>query len=64
MAWNMGYKILMYSGEMSTAMVGFRFDTLNKHFLVTWGSLMDLVLWERNQIQTEQSTYRRIMRST
>lgn len=27
MAWNMGYKILMYSGEMSTAMVGFRFDT-------------------------------------
>lgn len=32
MAWNMGYKILMYSGEMSTAMVGFRFDTLNKHF--------------------------------
>lgn len=31
-AWNMGYKILMYSGEMSTAMVGFRFDTLNKHF--------------------------------
>lgn len=25
-AWNMGYKILMYSGEMSTAMVGFRFD--------------------------------------
>lgn len=32
MAWNMDYKILMYSGEMSTAMVGFRFDTLNKHF--------------------------------
>jgi len=31
-AWNMDYKILMYSGEMSTAMVGFRFDTLNKHF--------------------------------
>lgn len=31
-AWNMGYKILFYSGEMSTAMVGFRFDTLNKHF--------------------------------
>lgn len=32
MAWNMGYKVLFYSGEMSTAMVGFRFDTLNKHF--------------------------------
>lgn len=31
-AWNMDYKILFYSGEMSTAMVGFRFDTLNKHF--------------------------------
>lgn len=31
-AWNMGYKILFYSGEMSTEMVGFRFDTLNKHF--------------------------------
>lgn len=31
-AWNMGYKILFYSGEMSKEMVGFRFDTLNKHF--------------------------------
>jgi replicative DNA helicase len=31
-AWNMGYKILFYSGEMSREMVGFRFDTLNKHF--------------------------------
>ena len=31
-AWNMGYKILFYSGEMSNEMVGFRFDTLNKHF--------------------------------
>lgn len=31
-AWNLGYKILMYSGEMSKEMVGFRFDTLNKHF--------------------------------
>jgi replicative DNA helicase len=32
MAWNMGYKVLMYSGEMSKEMVGFRFDTLNSHF--------------------------------
>lgn len=31
-AWNLGYKILFYSGEMSREMVGFRFDTLNKHF--------------------------------
>lgn len=31
-AWKMGYKILFYSGEMSREMVGFRFDTLNKHF--------------------------------
>lgn len=31
-AWNMGYKILMYSGEMSKEIIGFRFDTLNKHF--------------------------------
>lgn len=31
-AWKLGYKILMYSGEMSKEMVGFRFDTLNKHF--------------------------------
>lgn len=31
-AWNMGYKILFYSGEMSKEMIGFRFDTLNKHF--------------------------------
>ena len=31
-AWNMGYKILFYSGEMSRDIVGFRFDTLNKHF--------------------------------
>ena len=27
-----GYKILHYSGEMSVEMVGFRFDTLHKHF--------------------------------
>lgn len=31
-AWQLGYKILFYSGEMSREMVGFRFDTLNKHF--------------------------------
>lgn len=31
-AWKLGYKILFYSGEMSKGMVGFRFDTLNKHF--------------------------------
>lgn len=31
-AWNLGYKILFYSGEMSREMMGFRFDTLNKHF--------------------------------
>lgn len=31
-AWKLGYKILFYSGEMSKEMVGFRFDTLNKHF--------------------------------
>ena len=32
MAWEAGYKILQYSGEMSVEMVGFRFDTLHKHF--------------------------------
>ncbi|AVM69754.1 DNA helicase [Lachnospiraceae bacterium oral taxon 500] len=32
MAWKLGHKILFYSGEMSKEMVGFRFDTLNKHF--------------------------------
>lgn len=31
-AWSMGYKILFYSGEMSREIIGFRFDTLNKHF--------------------------------
>lgn len=31
-AWKLGYRILFYSGEMSREMVGFRFDTLNKHF--------------------------------
>ena len=31
-AWNAGYKVLHYSGEMSVEMVGFRFDTLNKHY--------------------------------
>lgn len=32
MAWEAGYKVLHYSGEMSVEMVGFRFDTLHKHF--------------------------------
>lgn len=31
-AYNMDYKILFYSGEMSREIIGFRFDTLNKHF--------------------------------
>ena len=31
-AWSLGYKILFYSGEMSREIIGFRFDTLNKHF--------------------------------
>lgn len=31
-AFNLGYKILFYSGEMSKEIIGFRFDTLNKHF--------------------------------
>lgn len=31
-AWEAGYKVLHYSGEMSVEMVGFRFDTLHKHF--------------------------------
>lgn len=31
-AWSLGYKILFYSGEMSREIMGFRFDTLNKHF--------------------------------
>ncbi len=31
-AFNLGYKILFYSGEMSREIIGFRFDTLNKHF--------------------------------
>ena len=31
-AWSMDYKILFYSGEMSREIIGFRFDTLNKHF--------------------------------
>lgn len=30
--WQMGYKVLFYSGEMSKDIMGFRFDTLNKHF--------------------------------
>lgn len=31
-AWSMDYKVLFYSGEMSREIIGFRFDTLNKHF--------------------------------
>lgn len=31
-AWSLGYKILFYSGEMGSEIIGFRFDTLNKHF--------------------------------
>lgn len=31
-AWQLGYKILFYSGEMSADMIGFRFDTLYHHF--------------------------------
>ena len=31
-AWRMEYKVLFYSGEMSNEIMGFRFDTLNKHF--------------------------------
>lgn len=32
MAWALGYKVLFYSGEMSREVVGYRFDTLYKHF--------------------------------
>lgn len=31
-AWNDKKRVLLYSGEMSKNIVGFRFDTLNKHF--------------------------------
>lgn len=31
-AWKQGYKVLHYSGEMGHTLVGFRFDTLNRHF--------------------------------
>lgn len=31
-AWKTGKKVLLYSGEMSTTLVGYRFDTLNEHF--------------------------------
>lgn len=31
-AWKAGVPVLMYSGEMSKEIIGFRFDTLNKHF--------------------------------
>lgn len=32
MAWLAGKRVLLYSGEMSALMIGFRFDTLAKHF--------------------------------
>jgi replicative DNA helicase len=32
MAWKAGNTILLYSGEMSKHLVGFRFDSLNEHF--------------------------------
>lgn len=32
MAWSQGKKVLFYSGEMSRDVVGYRFDTLYKHF--------------------------------
>jgi replicative DNA helicase len=31
-AWLSGQRVLLYSGEMSETLVGFRFDTLNAHF--------------------------------
>jgi len=31
-AWKQGKTVLMYSGEMSKGVVGYRFDTLNEHF--------------------------------
>lgn len=31
-AWTAGVPVFLYSGEMSETLVGFRFDTLNKHF--------------------------------
>lgn len=31
-AWKLGYRVVMYSGEMSRNIVGFRVDTLNEHF--------------------------------
>lgn len=32
MAWKAGKKVLLYSGEMSSLIVGFRFDTLHENF--------------------------------
>jgi replicative DNA helicase len=32
MAWKLGHTVLLYSGEMSELLVGFRFDTLNENF--------------------------------
>lgn len=54
-AWKAGYKILHYSGEMSVEMIGFRFDTLNKHF-----SNMGLLNGNNtlgNKIGTDGGTY-------
>lgn len=31
-AWRLGYRVVMYSGEMGSNIVGFRFDTFNEHF--------------------------------
>lgn len=31
-AWQAGHKVMLYSGEMSSTIVGYRFDTLNEHF--------------------------------
>lgn len=31
-AWQQGKKVLLYNGELPNSVVGFRFDTLNRHF--------------------------------
>lgn len=31
-AWQNGNRVLLYSGEMSSEIIGYRFDTLNEHF--------------------------------
>lgn len=43
MAWRAGFKVLLYSGELSKHIVGFRFDTLNANF-----SNMGLMMGEEN----------------